>query len=200
MGDSDFHITDEHIPSIIRQLSKLNNKDSIIRTLEQLSDNNIDNLCESFLLGLETLKKKRAIIQFEKNLNNEVAEFEWQKWFNGNHWALGSEFIKILNERAIDTKNIADYLMKAYDGFLDVVEIKKPEKNLLFWASNEDHNNLIPSTQLVKAITQVTKYIYELEREANSAKFLEKIKGVRIIKPRGVLIFGRSKKLARKTM
>ena len=81
--------------------------------------------------------------------------------------------------------------MQAYDGFLDVVEIKKPEGGLRFWASTKDHDNYVQSSDLTKAITQATKYIYELEREANSAKFLERV-GVRVIKPRCILIFGRS--------
>lgn len=50
----------------------------------------------------------------------------------------------------------------------------------------------IPSTDLVKAITQTARYIYEVEREANSVKFLERVGGVRTVKPRAVLIFGRS--------
>ena len=35
-------------------------------------------------------------------------------------------------------------------------------------------------------------YIYELEREANSIKFLEKVGGVKTVKPRCILVFGRS--------
>jgi hypothetical protein len=64
--------------------------------------------------------------------------------------------------------------MEAYDGFLDIIEIKRPEGNLKFWMDKKDHDNLVPSTDLIKAITQASKYIYEVEREANSNKFLEK--------------------------
>jgi hypothetical protein len=46
---------------------------------------------------------------------------------------------------------------------------------------------------LIKAITQASKYIYEIEREMNSDKFCERVEGVKIVKPRCVLIFGRSK-------
>jgi hypothetical protein len=50
----------------------------------------------------------------------------------------------------------------------------------------------VPSSDLTKAITQATKYIYEVEREANSVKFLERVGNVKTIKPRCILIFGRS--------
>ena len=45
---------------------------------------------------------------------------------------------------------------------------------------------------MVKAITQASRYIYEVEREANSVKFLDLVNQVRTVKPRGILIFGRS--------
>lgn len=82
--------------------------------------------------------------------------------------------------------------MQAYDGFLDVVEIKRPEGDLLFWAQSRDHGNLVPSSDLTKAITQASRYIFEVERESNSVKFLERVGGVKTVKPRGILIFGRS--------
>ena len=82
--------------------------------------------------------------------------------------------------------------MEAYDGFLDIVEIKRPEGGLSFWASNKDHGNYIPSTDLTKAITQASRYIYEDEREANSVKFSVRVGGVKTVKPRCILVFGRS--------
>ena len=39
---------------------------------------------------------------------------------------------------------------------------------------------------------QATRYIYDVEREANSVKFLERVGGVKTVKPRCVLVFGRS--------
>jgi hypothetical protein len=71
--------------------------------------------------------------------------------------------------------------MEAYDGFLDVVEIKRPEGGLSFWASTLDHGNDVPSTELTKAVTQATRYIYEVEREANSVKFLTRVGGVKTV-------------------
>jgi hypothetical protein len=44
----------------------------------------------------------------------------------------------------------------------------------------------------VKAIAQASRYLYEVEREANSVKFLERVDQVKTIKPRCVLLFGRS--------
>jgi len=141
---------------------------------------------------LEQARRVRAVKDFETMLEDDLIEPRWQEWFEQNSWVLGSEFVRVLDDRHIDTQNISDFLMEAYDGFLDVVEIKRPEGNLAFWAASLDHGNYVPSTDLTKAITQANRYIFEIEREANSLKFLERVGGTRTVKPRCVLIFGRS--------
>ena len=126
----------------------------------------------------------------DEELINKFKELVEKNWFSENKWVLGSDFAQIIDERNIDTENIADYIMRAFDGFVDLVEIKKPN-GLQFWSATKDHNNYVPSTDLVKAITQCLNYIYAIEREANSVKFIEKTKS-KVIKPRCILIFGRS--------
>jgi len=144
------------------------------------------------ILGLENHQRIKAIEEFEEMLDDNLVEPKWQKWFEDNPWVLGTEFVRVLDERDIDTEHISDFLMEAYDGFLDIVEIKRPEGDLKFWQDAKDHGNYIPSNDLIKAVTQASKYIYEVEREANSIKFLERVDHVKTVKPRCILIFGRS--------
>ncbi|MGV3569895.1 MAG: Shedu anti-phage system protein SduA domain-containing protein [Ramlibacter sp.] len=142
--------------------------------------------------GLRQAKRAKAVREFERMLGEDLVEQRWQAWFQQNDWVLGSEFVRILDERSIDTQNISDFLMQAYDGFLDIVEIKRPGGGLRFWSGALDHGNPVPSTDLIKAITQGTRYIFEVEQETNSAKFQRRVDGVRTVKPRCILIFGRS--------
>lgn len=151
-----------------------------------------DIIPEHLILALHHKRRLEAIEQFEQMMASNITESPWQKWFEENSWVLGTEFVRILEERAIDTRNISDFLMQAYDGFLDIVEIKRPEGELRFWSNKLDHGNYIPSNDLIKAITQASTYLYEVEREANSVKFLERVENVKTVKPRCVLIFGRS--------
>lgn len=160
------------------------------KVLNFIAANNI--LPDDLIAGLQSQARIMAVNEFEMMLDQNLVEQKWQAWFTKNNWVLGSEFVRILDEREIDTANIADYLMEAYDGFLDIVEIKRPDNKLKFWADALDHDNYVPSSDLIKAITQATKYIYEVEREANSVKFLERVCNVKTIKPRCILIFGRS--------
>jgi len=151
-----------------------------------------DIIPEHLILALHHKRRMTAIASYEHMLADDMTEQPWQEWFQKNSWVLGTEFVRILDERAIDTEHISDFLMQAYDGFLDVVEIKRPEGKLKFWADKLNHDNYIPSSALTKAIIQATRYIYEVEREANSVKFLERVDHVKTIKPRCILIFGRS--------
>jgi len=160
------------------------------KVLDFVSKNNI--LPDDLVASLQNQTRINAIREFETMLGQNLVEQKWQEWFKKNDWVLGSEFVRILDEREIDTANITDYLMQAYDGFLDIIEIKRPQGDLRFWADTQDHGNFVPASDLTKAITQATKYIYEVEREANSVKFAERVGNVKTIKPRCVLIFGRS--------
>jgi len=147
---------------------------------------------EDLSIALENVRRTKAINEYEQMLGEDLVENNWQKWFEENTWVLGSEFVRVLDERHIDVQNISDFLMQAYDGFVDIVEIKRPEGGLRFWSPIRDHGNLVPASDLTKAITQAARYIFEIEREANSVKFLDRVGGVRTVKPRGILIFGRS--------
>lgn len=147
---------------------------------------------QDLIIALENVNRKNSVEEFEHMLENDLIEHRWQEWFEQNDWVMGTEFVRVLDEREIDTANISDFLMQAYDGFLDIVEIKRPEGNLKFWMETLDHGNYVPSSDLIKAITQASRYIYEVEREANSNKFLERVGNVKTVKPRCILIFGRS--------
>lgn len=172
----------------IKALFSLPEKREIV---EFISKNDV--IPEELRIGLEQSRRLKATRAFEQMLENNLTEQPWQKWFEKHSWVLGSEFVRVLDERTIDTQNISDFLLQAYDGFLDIVEIKRPEGGLKFWSETLDHGNYVPSSDLIKAITQASKYIFEVEREANSIKFLERVDGVRVVKPRCVLVFGRSK-------
>jgi hypothetical protein len=165
---------------------------TLMKSNEEIAIALLDNrlFTEDIQIAIDAIKKKKAVSEFEKDTDNDYNEAFWQKWFNDNKWILGSEYLKILDERGIDIDHIADFIVQAFDGFVDIVEIKKP--NLKFWAEIKDHNNYIPSSDLTKAITQCQNYLYEIEREANSQKYIEKL-GAKIIKPRCLLVFGKSK-------
>lgn len=144
------------------------------------------------------VQKKEAVSLFDKILNNE-AEFRahksqlgvgkdeevWQRFFTQNSWILGSDFVEILDERRIDVENITDYLLKSFDGFVDIIELKLPTAP--FWTAEN-----IPKSDLTSATMQCNRYILQTERKINDLEFNKKIQNTPIVKPRITLIYGRS--------
>lgn len=146
----------------------------------------------------DIVNRKEIVLLFEKILNNNL-EFEnykkelrlgkneevWQRFFSENFWILGSDFVEILDERRIDVDNITDYLLKSFDGFVDIIELKLPSAPI--WTTE-----YIPRSELTMAIMQCSRYILQTEKKIDSVDFQKKIKNIPIIKPRITLIYGRS--------
>jgi hypothetical protein len=135
-------------------------------------------------------KRRVAVVEFEGLLSDNANEHKFQPWFQNNAWVLGSDCVRILDDRRIDVRNIADFLVEAYDFRADIVELKRP--GLAFWQAEKDHDNYLPHSDLVAAITQAQNYQFALEGEINSIKTRERLKGVPIAKPCSLLIHGRS--------
>ena len=86
-------------------------------TANLLIENGI--LSDNVYVAATSIKKIAALEEYEASLSSNYPESYWQKWFSENKWLLGSDFAQILDERYIDVENIADYIMKAFDGFVD---------------------------------------------------------------------------------
>lgn len=177
---------DETQMNIIKTLFSNPDKEKL---LTFITENNL--IPEELILGLQYANRVKAIEEFEEQLKLDLDERIWQKWFKNNHWVLGTDFVRFVDERTIDPNNIADFLTEACDGFLDIIELKKPNSDAQFWMKSKDHDNYVPHSDLVKAITQSSIYIHKVEQQANSKDFIRRV-GLEVIKPRCLLIFGRS--------
>lgn len=147
-------------------------------------------LTKNLSIAITAAERSNAISEFEAALAQDSTESFWQSWFANNKWILGSEYLNILPERDIDTRDIADYLMRSVDGYLDVVEIKRP--SIPLWAGPDSHGNYYPSSQLSSAVAQCLNYLYRIELQSNSIEFLERVEGTRTVHPTCMLVFGRS--------
>ena len=188
---------------VIEAVKKINNYDQSLAILRQIFESNekrkltqylLDNnlLSEDLKSAINLKSRIKAVKEYISMLNTGGAESDWQNWFSQNSWLLGTEFVRVVDERRINVENITDYLVEAYDGFLDIVEIKKPSKDIKFWSDTKDHDNYFPHSDLTKAITQSLNYIAQVEKEIDSKDFQKRVDNVSVIKPRCTLIFGRS--------
>lgn len=133
-----------------------------------------------------------------------AVEEEWQKKILGIILLLYPKYILAKQRVSIKTDegtNFIDIALFDAGGFVDLIEIKKPEvggvgilRKALY------RNNYVPSKELAGAIMQVEKYVYWLTRggkageERLQKKFGKELPTgiqVRIANPSGLIIFGR---------
>jgi hypothetical protein len=96
----------------IKQLLSIPDKKGMLQFLL-----NNEVIPEDLEIGLTQARKLKAIDEFQYLLESDFTENKWQSWFEKNSWVLGSDFVKVLDERVIETLNISDFLMQSYDGF-----------------------------------------------------------------------------------
>lgn len=185
-GMSEFISVDKDAAELFAKVCDLGIPDAEV--VKKLHESGI--LTENLSVAITAAERNRAVSEFEQAISSGYPESYWQDWFSRNKWVLGSEYLNILPERDIDVTDIADYLMRAIDGFLDVVEIKRPD--LPFWTRPDSHGNLCPSSQLTAAITQCLNYLYKIELQSNSVEFMERVEDTKTVKPQCMLVYGRS--------
>lgn len=186
IGMTEFISVDEDAAKLFSKIRSLNISDDEV--VDKLISTGI--LTDNLSVAITAAERKMAINEFENAIALGKSESYWQTWFEKNKWVLGSEYLNILPERDIDVDDIADYLMRSIDGFLDVVEIKQPD--LPFWTKPDSHGNLCPTAPLTAAITQCLNYLYRIELQSNSVDFLEHVDYTKTVKPQCMLVYGRS--------
>jgi len=136
---------------------------------------------------VDEIKKHENLVEYHAGQPEKI----FQKWIIKNiKWIFG---VNYLADPKHDVKKIsinseADIVMESMDGFIDLIELKRPKYELFKF--DESHNSYYPSPDLSKAIGQCIYYLKEIEEYKIH---LEKKHKVRILKPRIMLIAGRTK-------
>ncbi|MDB5133780.1 MAG: hypothetical protein JWP37_383 [Mucilaginibacter sp.] len=168
--------------SIIADLSSL--------YIHQKWQNEINNL--RLLLELEESGNIVEEIKSHQNLSDYLAsqpEKIFQNWIEKNHnWIFGIEYIKKHEARKIAMFSEADMLMQSIDGFLDLIELKRPTCGLFKF--DDSHSSYYPSTDLAKVIGQCMLYFQKMD---DFKLNIEKEHKVKIIRPRIKIIAGRTR-------
>lgn len=99
------------------------------------------------------------------------------------------EYIKKYDARKIALLSEGDLLMESMDGFLDLIELKRPKLKSGIFNYDDSHKSYYPSTDLSKVIGQCLFY---LQRMDDYKLNLEKEHKVKILRPRIKIILGRT--------
>ncbi len=193
-------------------LDKIENDEIKFKTIiDSLSDIQLDNLEATIkqttykksiedlnqLLNLEDAGNIVEDIKSIEDLNKYKAgqpEKIFQNWIDENLWVFGVEYYKKHNWRIIDdtpdNKSEADLVMETVDGFIDLIELKRPKIKNPFFIFDKDHKAYYPSSELSKSIGQCLLYLKKLDEQKNK---IEDSKETKVLKPRIKLIIGRNK-------
>ena len=159
-----------------------------------------DNEVEKYKL-IKT--KLEAMLQ-----DKSISEKDWQQEILEFILLLFPKYIKVIRELPIrdsfsGTTRHVDFALVDSSGYLDIVEIKKPDEQGIV-SSRTYRDNHIPIKDLSGAIMQVEKYILHLNKwgQAGEIKLNEQYRRelpdgckLKIINPSGLIIMGSTKGL-----
>ena len=124
-------------------------------------------------------------------------ESYWKEFLKANKWIFGSSYIDIIQEDRLDTHHYTDIPFVVEGGFMDIVELKKP--SFPFWTLDKNGSIFlyrgkfpVAHPQLQGAIAQLSGYILQAEKQVDSADFSRDHNDVIPLKPRGIVVHGRS--------
>lgn len=187
-------------------LEKFGEKDKVSGLLSAMSETELDSLSaahkqQAYKSELDKLEKLLAIecndnivdvIKQHEDLDDYVAgqpEKIFQNWIEKNLWVFGVEYINKYDAKRIAIFSEGDLLMESMDGFLDLIELKRPKLEYDIFRHDGSHNCYYPSSDLSKVIGQCLFYLQKLDEYK---LVLEKEYEFNVLKPRIKIILGRT--------
>lgn len=197
-------LDNKDLGTILQLLEKFESEVKIKGLLESLSDLEIENLHGAYQHKLiyEEIKNLEKLITLEIDgsitadiinhpelLTYKAGQPEkiFQNWIESNLWIFGIDYIKKHDSRKIALFSEGDLLMESVDGYLDLIELKRPKHELFKF--DESHKCFYPHTSLSQVIGQSLFYLQKLQDYKLN---IEKEYEVKVIMPRIKIIIGRS--------
>ncbi len=119
----------------------------------------------------------------------------WQRWIYKNNWLFGVNYKKPIEKTKINITGIMpDYLFPTLDGFVDILEIKLPDDEVIVKdVSHSGSWKWTPETNM--AIGQVVNYLGEIDRLRREIEPIIKNEygyEICLLKPRAYILLGNS--------
>lgn len=146
------------------------------------------------------IRRKETVAELKERLKSKYPETSgkdsWQAWIFANNWLFGSNYLEPIEKQKINISGIMpDYLFPTVDGFVDVLEIKLPEDEVIL--TDTDHKGSWKWTsETNSAIGQVVNYLSEIDRlRLEIERSIQENCGRRLslLKPRAYILIGNSK-------
>lgn len=145
-------------------------------------------------------KKQKVVEELKERLvkggfSETTGSDSWQKWIYKNNWLFGIHYKNPIEKTKINISGIMpDYLFPTLDGFVDVLEIKLPDDDVILkdtshrgsWRWTKETNSAIG--QVVNYLGEIDRLRLEIEREIN----INYGHDVSLLKPRSYILIGNS--------
>jgi len=197
----------EALKSIIKFINNNSDEKDIVGILlESLKELSLEDLPAAYKYkiykqefdNLETLLKLEkegnilCAIKELPNLENYVAgqpEAIFQEWIERNlQWIFGVEYKSHKTDfRKIALFSEADVVLESMDGFIDLIELKRPSHIIL--NKDKSHNSYYPAAELSKALGQCGQYLKKMDEYKLQLQNEHKVK---VLRPRIKIIIGRT--------
>ena len=177
----------------------------ILSVLGLISDK--QRLSKELSEGLDQLRAasnldryKRVLDQLERRLKSRSGYPEssgndsWQEWIYRNSWLFGPMYLEPLPWQPVGPRSRPDFIFPTLDGFFDILEIKKPDHEVLRMAGG--HYTWSRTTS--HAIGQAVAYIaaaemgrLSLERDVIDRHGRQLDRRNTVVRPRAFVLIGR---------
>ena len=147
-------------------------------------------LVTAFRSAIRLQELRSAVAELRLSLDSGVCdESIYQEWCEQHTWAFGNAYVMRDEVRDISTGDRLDLLLPTViAGFRDIVELKRPDMDVLFYDSS--HKNFYFSQDVSKAIGQCHRYLDVLHEAA--ARGLLDHPEIVAYHPRAIIVIGRS--------
>ncbi len=189
-------ITEQNKVTYIKKLIEAGYDEDVWKILIESNPSLITKLSFSRIQG----KKQEVIEELITRLKTgDFAETagpdSWQAWIYKHSWLFGVNYKKPITKARINLTGIMpDYLFPTLDGFVDILEIKLPEDDVII--ENDSHAGAWKwTTEANAAIGQVINYLGEIDRlKLEIEKNVKSTYGydVSLLKPRAQILIGNS--------
>lgn len=137
---------------------------------------------------LDEIKKMPDLAEYVAGQPEKV----FQNWIEQNLWALGVDYIGKHDSRKIGISSESDLIMQTIDGYIDIIELKRPKAVIL--KHDDSHNCYFPNKELSMVLGQSMHYLKIVD---TYKLVLEKENDYQILRPRIRVIIGRSSKFTK---
>ena len=177
---------------------------SVLRNLSgQLQLNRIEREAVQNLHNQSNLVYYKNVVEELRNRLSPGQSFSevsgqnsWQKWIYRNSWLFGPLYLEPIDRQRVGFREIPDFLFPTLDGFIDILEIKLPSKDVITGAGRRP-NAYMWSHDTNQAIGQVVNYIQkidlhqlELAKDINRAYPNRLGRSITVLRPRAFVLIG----------